>query len=125
MRIGKDDVEFSTDANLGAFAGYSWGKTKFTHRKKVGNAKTEIKRTFGVLLGTENLDFEFQNEEEETVEEQTALITTGLGFVYSYEKFTVGITGGYDFALGENRINWEYHARPWIGLAIGYSLFSF
>jgi len=125
VRFGREDVEFSTDANLGAFAGFSWGRTKFTHKKKTGNTETETKWTIGLLVGTENLTFEFQNENEETVEEQTALLSTGVGFVYSYEKFTAGITTGFDFGLGANRVNWAYHARPWLGVAIGYSLFSF
>ena len=125
VRFGTDDLDFSTDANLGAFAGYSWGYTKFTHRKKIGNAETERKRTFGLLVGTENLEFDFENEDGERIEEQSALISTGVGFIYSYEKFALGLTAGYDFALGENRTQWAYHARPWLGIAIGYSLFSF
>lgn len=125
VRIGEDESEFSSEANLGAFAGYSWGKTKFTHREKVGNTEVETLRTFGILLGTEKLEFEFQNENDETEEVETAVISTGLGFTWTYEKFTAGITGGFDFALGEDSDEWDYHARPWIGLAIGFSLLSF
>ncbi len=125
VRFGSDDLDFSTDANLGIFGGYSWGTTKFTRKEKVGNTEIEQKSTLGILLGTENLSFEFEDENQQKMEEESALISTGLGFVYSYQNFSVGLTGGFDFALGENRTKWEYHARPWLGLAIGYSIFSF
>lgn len=86
VRFGIDDLDFSTDANLGALGGYSWGKTKFTRRKKIGNTEIETKNTFGILLGTENLEFTFADENETSVDEKSALISIGLGFVHSYEK---------------------------------------
>ncbi len=125
VRFGRNDVDFSTDANLGVFGGYSWGTSKFTRKKEVGNTEIEKKNTLGILLGTEQLEFDFVDDSQRTIEEKSALISTGLGFVHSYQNFTVGLTGGFDFALGENKNNWDYHARPWLGLAIGYSIFSF
>jgi hypothetical protein len=125
VRFGPNDLEFTTEANLGVFGGYSWGTTKFTHKEKVGNTEIEKKYTLGVLFGTENLSFEFENDEQQIIEEESALISTGVGFVHSYQNFSVGLTGGVDFALGSNKANWEYHTRPWLGLAIGYSIFSF
>ena len=125
VRFGRNDVEFSTDANLGVFGGYSWGTSKFTRKKEIGNTEVEQKNTLGILLGTEQLAFDFVDDSQRTLEESSALISTGLGFVHSYQNFTVGLTGGFDFALGENKNNWDYHARPWLGLAIGYSIFSF
>ena len=125
VRFGENEHEFSSDVNLGAFAGYSWGQSKFTHREKIGNVETETKKTLGILLGTEHLEFEFLNEDNELVEEETAVLSIGSGFIYSYHKFTAGLTGGVDFALGEYAAQWDYHARPWVGLAVGFSLFSF
>jgi len=125
VRFGQNDVEFSTDANLGVFGGYSWGISKFTRKEGIGNKETEHKNTLGILLGTEQLEFDFVDENRQTIEEKSALISTGVGFVHSYQNFTAGLTGGFDFALGENKNNWNYHARPWLGLAIGYSIFSF
>ena len=125
VRFGRNDVEFSTDANLGVFGGYSWGTSKFTRKREIGNTEIEKKNTLGILLGTEQLEFDFVDDDQQTIEEKSALISTGLGFVHSYQNFTVGLTGGFDFALGENKNNWDYHARPWLGLAIGYSIFSF
>ncbi len=125
VRIGSDDIDFSTDANLGVFGGYSWGVSAFTRRKKIDNSEIEKKNTLGILMGTEKLTFSFEDENQQRIEEESALISAGLGFVHSYQSFTVGLTGGFDFALGENKTEWDYHARPWFGLAIGYSIFSF
>ncbi len=125
VRIGSDQYEFSSDANLGAFGGFSWGKTKITHMEHVGKAEKEIMRTVGILIGTESLEFSFRDVNNENVDVETAVISVGAGFIYSYQKFTAGLTGGLDYALGENSSEWDYHGRPWIGIAIGYSLFSF
>ena len=125
VRFGSNSLDFSTDANLGIFGGYSWGTSKFTRKEKTGNTEVEQKYTFGIFFGSERLSFEFENEDQQEIEEESALVSTGVGFVHSYQNFTVGLTGGFDFALGANKTKWDYHARPWLGIAIGYSIFSF
>ena len=46
------------------------------------------------------------------------------GFLYQFETFQVGLFVGADFVPGTIGRNWMHQGRPWVGLAIGVSLFS-
>lgn len=125
MRFGKEKTEFSTGANLGALIGHTWGTTNFVHRKEVGNKQYDTKCTFGLFLGADKLEFSFEDNNAEEVKVKTAVLSTGLGYLFSYEKFTFGATGGFDFSLGENSSEWDFQGRLWLGISLGYSLFTF
>lgn len=125
MRFGKNKTEFTTGANLGALIGYTWGTTNFVHRKQIGNKQYDTKCTFGFFLGTDKLEFEFEDNSNNTTKVKTAVLSTGLGYLFSYEKFTFGAVGGLDFSLGENSSEWDFQGRPWLGISLGYSLFTF
>jgi hypothetical protein len=125
MRFGKDNTEFSTGANLGALIGHTWGTTNFVHRKEVGNKQYDTKNTFGLFLGADKLEFSFKDNTDTEIKIKTAVLSTGIGYLFSYEKFTFGATGGLDFGLGENSSEWDFQGRPWLGLSLGYSLFTF
>jgi len=124
-RFGKNKTEFSTGLNLGALIGYTCGKTNFVHTKGLENSTYDTQFTFGIFLGADKLEFSFKGENDEEVKVKSAFITTGLGIMYSYQKFTFGVTGGIDSGLGENSSKWDYNTRPWLGITLGYSLFSF
>jgi hypothetical protein len=124
-RFGSEKTEFSTGANLGALIGHSWGKTNFVHRKKLENKQYDSKWSFGLFLGADKLEFSFEDVNEEDTKVSTAFISSGLGLLYSYQNFNFGLTSGFDFGLGENSSKWDYQARPWLGITLGYSLFTF
>lgn len=123
VRIGENKVEYSTEANLGAFLGYTWGKTNFMHRNKVGNRQYDSKLTIGGFLGVEKLEFTFNDEMNKEVEVKTAILSFGTGVFYAYQNLTFGLTGGLDYSLGENSTEWDFYGKPWLGISIGYSLF--
>ena len=127
VRFSNNNTEFSTDANLGALIGHSWGSTNFVHRKEkqIGNKEYDSKFTTGIFFGFEELEFEFNDSENNEIEIETALLSIGTGLLYSYEKFTFGVMGGFDFGLGKNTSEWEFQGKPWLGFSLGYSLFSF
>ena len=125
IRFGKEKTEFSTGANLGALIGHTWGKTNFVHRSEIGNKQYDTKHTFGGFLGADKLEFSFQDANSSEVKVKTAVLSTGLGYLFSYENFTFGAIGGLDFSLGENSSEWNFQGRPWLGISLGYSLFTF
>lgn len=125
MRFGKNRTEFSTGANLGALIGHTSGTTNFVHRKKVDNKQYDTKRTFGLFLGADKLEFSFKDDSDTEIKVKTAVLSTGIGYLFSYEKFTFGATGGFDFSLGENSSEWDFQGSPWLGVSLGYSLFTF
>jgi hypothetical protein len=53
----------------------------------------------------------------------SALMFSG-GVLYQYETFQIGIFVGFDNVMGELGRNWKFQSRPWIGFAVGVSLFS-
>jgi hypothetical protein len=125
MRFGKEKTEFSTGANLGALIGHTWGKTNFVHRAKIGNKQYDTKHTFGGFLGADKLEFSFNDINDSEVKIKTAVLSTGLGYLFSYQNFTFGAITGLDFSLGENSSEWDFQGRPWLGISLGYSLFTF
>jgi hypothetical protein len=46
------------------------------------------------------------------------------GFLYQFEMFQVGLFIGADFVPGTVGRGWMHQGKPWVGLAIGVSLFS-
>jgi len=124
VRFGKKKTEFTTGANLGAMFGYTWGKTNFVYRDKIGNKQYDSKVTTGLFIGADELEFKYlEGTEDKTV--KSAFISIGSGVLYSYQKFTLGATFGFDFGLGENSSEWKFQGRPWLGASLGYSLFTF
>lgn len=123
--------DFSTVLNANLFGGYTWGKTNFFHQEKVGNKQNTHKYTLGIFLGTSTIVLDENNTSLDTNpmvagEKQTKGIATfGIGATYAFNKINLGLFGGSDYAIGANSDKWNYNKEPWIGLAIGYSLFNF
>lgn len=116
---------YFAQANVGLFFGHTWGQTNFVHRTKIGNHQYDKKISFGGYLGFEKLNFKFQRFEGAPEEERnTALMSWGLGILTSYQNFSIGLLGGVDLGLGNNVTEWTYHGKYWMGLSVGYALFS-
>ncbi len=47
---------------------------------------------------------------------------SGIAAFLAIERFTYGITFGYDRLLDRNKKYWIYQSKPWIGLSIGLNL---
>ena len=121
---------FTGGINISVFGGYSWGKTKFNHRKKIGNKSVTKKHTLGLLMGTgvEKLTSKNTDGSEDapnsTEEFTIGLFSTGAGYVYSRNKIAVGFFYGYDFGVGSISNTWNYDNRPWLGFGLGYDIFK-
>jgi len=123
--------DFSTAFNANLFGGYTWGKSNFFHQEKVGNKVNTHKFTIGLFLGTSTVVLDKNNTSLDANplvgdEKLTKGIASfGIGATYAFNKINVGIFGGKDYAIGDYSSKWNYNIEPWIGLAIGYSLFNF
>ncbi|WP_139255236.1 hypothetical protein [Hymenobacter psychrophilus] len=124
--------DFTTAININLFVGHTLrASTSYHYREQVGSITTTQKLMFGVLLGasTVTLDKSNTNAARRPLTGDTklnkGLATTGLGFTYSVNKLNAGVFGGFDWAVGSSATKWNYNHRPWLGLAIGYSLFPF
>jgi len=130
----KDNIseEFSSAVNANLFIGRTfYGKTSFFHRKKVENISNTWKWTGGLILGASTVKLNNNNTSaseipiEPGTEITKGLGTIGLGITYSYNKINFGGFIGWDYSLGDDSEKWNYNKKPWIGIAIGYSLLKF
>lgn len=123
--------EFSAGININLFGGFSIGKTKFFRQDKVGNKENTYKFTFGGLIGSSII--ELNNSNTSTADTPLAadvkmnkgLATVGAGVTYSFNKINLGAFCGWDYAMGKYSNKWDYNKKPWLGIALGYSLFNF
>ncbi len=53
----------------------------------------------------------------------TAAVSLSGGVMFQYAKFQMGVFLGWDFA-GDHAYQFSYQGRPWLGFAIGLSLFG-
>jgi hypothetical protein len=128
--ISVKSEEFSSSINLALFGGVSWGKTKFTHRKKIGNRTKTIKNTIGVFLGSSAVELkstntnitltQLQGDREGTI----GTVSFGLGYVKSWNKINIGLFLGLDKGVGRVSKSWVYDGKPWLGIGVGYDLFK-
>ena len=122
--------EFSTSFNAALFAGYSWGKTKFQHRSKVGNRTVKFNNSVGIFLGPSTVTLNASNtnfSENAPTGSQTrtvGLISFGTGYVWSWNKLALGGFIGIDYGIGNDSETWNFNGKPWIGFGVGYDLFK-
>lgn len=128
-KIGLQE-EFTTAVNVNFFGGFSFGRSRFFHQEKVGNITNTWKLTAGFLLGASTVKLDNSNTSLAAApmaagtEITKGLATMGIGSTYSYNKINVGAFLGWDYSIGQNAKMWNYNRKPWLGIAIGYSLFS-
>jgi hypothetical protein len=53
----------------------------------------------------------------------TTAVSLSIGSMFQYGKFQIGLFGGVDLA-GSKSAQFNYQGKPWIGIAIGVSLFG-
>jgi hypothetical protein len=51
-------------------------------------------------------------------------LSFSAGYMFQYDKFQAGAFLGLDFVGDTQRSQFQYHGRPWLGFAIGLSLFG-
>jgi hypothetical protein len=138
-RFGKEDVgvkniteDFTTGINFNLFLGWTrWGSTTFHYREKVSNITNTQKITPGLLFGASTVTLNASNTSAaaEPITAGTDIVTglasVGGGVTYSFNKINLGAFVGADYSLGNSSRKWNYRGRPWVGLAVGYSLFAF
>lgn len=122
--------DFTSSVNVNIFGGPSWGKTSFFHREKVDNKTNTWKFTLGALIGASTVELNSENTSaanipiEEGKKATKGLTTIGLGLTYTFNKINFGTFVGSDYAIGRNSEKWNYNKKPWIGIAVGYSILS-
>ena len=108
--------DFSAEANLGLTGGVhidrgKWGSGFLGIGVNASSVRVDSVNTRGYAEASTKV----------------SAVSTFLTFMYepnSEQRFQVGIAIGMDFIPGELGQNWDYHGKPWIGIGIGFSLFT-
>ncbi len=123
--------EFSSASlNINVLAGVSFGRTTFMYRENVDCKTNNSKFTVGIFGGSSIVELTSSNTSAadeplaEGVKITKGLASIGLGAAYSFNKISLGGFLGWDYAIGNDSEKWNYNKKPWIGIAIGYSLFN-
>lgn len=128
--INDNTEEFSSSINIAFFGGYSWGRSNFTHRKKIGNKTTTFKHTLGAFLGSSAIELSSINtnitlgQPQSDREGTFGALSYGLGYVFSWNKISVGVFSGIDKGIGRVSESWIYDGDIWLGFGVGYDLFK-
>jgi hypothetical protein len=118
-----------TGLNAAVYAGYTFGKVRYTYLE---HAENEIQNvwsvTTGVFLGasTVEVDSATSLSADEPVENETnvGVLSPGVTVLFGYRGVEVGIFGGVDNAVGSAGRKWDYNKRAWIGLGVGFNVWS-
>ncbi|MEX0274767.1 MAG: hypothetical protein AB3N16_10345, partial [Flavobacteriaceae bacterium] len=118
VRFGDNGNRFfavEENLNLGINLGYKWqlqGRKVQAHNFLVGAGMTRV-------------DFETPDTMDAEGSDNTAsALTLNVGWLYQYESFQAGIFFGSDFIAGSSGRDWDFQGKPWLGLALGVSLFT-
>ncbi|MBO9673400.1 MAG: hypothetical protein J7577_08145 [Sphingobacteriaceae bacterium] len=102
----KAPFTFEEKINFGVSAGVKW--------QHVGTVYSASNLLGGVSVGGVKLD----------KDNSASAVSLSAGYMYQYDKFQIGIFTGLDFIDKSGSVNWGYQGKPWLGFAIGVSLFG-
>ncbi|MEJ7736718.1 MAG: hypothetical protein WKF97_04755 [Chitinophagaceae bacterium] len=149
--ITPDDFNASCKPYFGKKTTFTWGFMTLPLKARLGNHKEKyfeldqglnLGFTFGArkqiqskkelavnyLLGisvtnvkTDTLSWHTKSNYNNT---NSAALSLSTGLLFQYEKFQIGSFLGFDYIPGQLGRDWRNQGKPWIGIAIGVSLFS-
>ncbi|EDP97118.1 hypothetical protein U8527_02190 [Kordia algicida OT-1] len=118
VRFGNGNERFfnlEENLNLGFTFGYQ--------RQLPSRVKQSINFLGGV--GISRVTFNEDTIPNATTEEETAAaLMLNIGCLYQYETFQVGAFFGTDLIPRSVGKSWAFQGKPWLGIAIGVSLFT-
>ncbi len=107
-RFGNSKAPFTFEEkiNFGISAGLRW-----QHVNRVYSASNLLG---GVSVGGVKID----------KDNSASALSFSAGYMYQYDVFQIGIFTGVDFIDKSAGVSWGYQGKPWVGFAIGFSLFG-
>jgi len=108
------NFDFQGNVNLGLLVGF---KLQPTHRYSF-SFLTGISLTSVPVDSATTQGFITQSTNN------AALTWNILGIVYQIDNFQIGVITGIDYLSGEIAHHWVYRNRPWLGIGLGFSIFS-
>ncbi|MFW0714506.1 hypothetical protein [Pedobacter sp. N23S346] len=120
--------------------GFTWGFLTLPIKARFGNAKApftfEEKINFGISAGVRwqrvNRVYSASNllggvsvgGVKIDKDNSASALSFSAGYMYQYDTFQIGIFTGVDFIDKSAGVSWGHQGKPWVGFAIGFSLFG-
>lgn len=120
--------------------GFTWGFLTLPIKMRFGNSnkkftfeeKINFGLSFGIKLQMPTTVYTAHNlligvsvaNVKLTENESAAALSFSGGYMYQYDKFQIGAFVGFDFIGGDQSKQFDFQGKPWLGLAIGVSLFA-
>lgn len=107
------NFQISSDVNVGLMIGYKYRKTE--------------NRILSLLAGISISSVPLTPETTANAissSTNASAVTVSTGFLYQIDDFQVGMFLGLDFLSGEIAHKWVYREKPWLGIGLGFSIFS-
>lgn len=121
-----DDV--SANFNVGVYAGYKLTRSSVINKAGTYKLRNHASFRIGPFLNASAVAVDsisstvgkvpFKGADKRNI----AVLSTGLGFMGDFRGVQIGIYSGWDFAVGPDASNWNYHKRFWLGFGFGYKL---
>lgn len=105
--------DFEGNINIGLTAG--------VRRRVSSNGSSYLSFFGGLSLGSTKLT---TDNSDVTSETNIGILTPFVGLMFEYNDFEIGVFTGWDHASGKIAQSWDYNALPWIGVGLGYNIFT-
>ena len=128
-RFQQNSVPPQLNANLNGALYIGYRIDRYVMRYKT-NPKLKTDRnlshfgiSFGLCSGLGSTFMSPTNTNNILQQEYDALVwNKGIATIFAINKFTLGLTLGFDNLLDKNNTVWIYESKPWIGLALGLNI---
>jgi len=129
-KFTKNNIDISeqltADLNVGAYLGYSFGKTKYMYRKNEDKEPSKWLVSIGPFLSVSRVEADSLSSLTAKVplnEKRTfSTISPGVGLMTSIYNFRFGVFLGKDMSIGSTAQKWDYRNKGWWGFGLGYNL---
>lgn len=127
IRPSQQDFPPQLNPNFSAavYMGYRLDRYKIRPATKTDNQLllTGLGAGLGGFLGVGAVTMNpFVTQNAIAYEYDGLVINGGVATIYDAKKFNLGLAVGLDFLLDNNRRQWLYHRKPWLGVLFGINL---
>jgi hypothetical protein len=119
--------QLNTNLNGALYLGYRTDLYRVNYEKSpLGKAQRNVNHfgfSVGLFTGAGNTAINTYTTANPAMPDYDGIVwSRGIAGIIAVNRFTVGISAGYDYLLDRNRKDWMYQNKIWYGLAFGLNL---
>lgn len=130
--FSKKETEIKSDVtasfNIGVYAGYKLTRYSIINKSGTYTNRTSLSFRVGPFINLSSTTLDSVSTTVGKVpmkkddKHNIAVLSTGIGLMGDIRGVQIGIYGGWDFGMGSDASNWNYHKRFWLGFGVGYKI---